>query len=52
MIRSAVGLVTATKLATSTAAIAEICTLPLTVDTDGGFGNALNVQRTVRMSSG
>jgi len=44
-----VGLVTATELASTTAAIAEICTLPLVVDMDTGFGNAVNTWRTVRV---
>ncbi|HSF96049.1 MAG TPA: isocitrate lyase/phosphoenolpyruvate mutase family protein [Thermohalobaculum sp.] len=44
-----VGLVTATELANTTAAIAEICTLPLVVDMDTGFGNAVNTHRTVRV---
>lgn len=44
-----VGLVTATELAGTTAAIAEICTLPLVVDMDTGFGNAVNAYRTVRV---
>jgi 2-methylisocitrate lyase-like PEP mutase family enzyme len=44
-----VGLVTATELAGTTAAIAEICALPLIVDMDTGFGNAVNTWRTVRV---
>lgn len=44
-----VGLVTMTELAATTAAIAEICTLPLIVDIDTGFGNAVNTHRTVRV---
>jgi 2-methylisocitrate lyase-like PEP mutase family enzyme len=44
-----VGLVTATELANTTAAIAEICSLPLIVDIDTGFGNAVNTHRTVRV---
>jgi 2-methylisocitrate lyase-like PEP mutase family enzyme len=44
-----VGLVTATELASTTAAIAEICTLPLVVDMDTGFGNAVNTYRTVKV---
>jgi len=44
-----VGLVTATELANTTAAIGEICTLPLVVDMDTGFGNAVNTYRTVRV---
>ncbi len=44
-----VGLVTMTELASTTAAIAEICTLPLIVDIDTGFGNAVNTYRTIRV---
>lgn len=44
-----VGLVTMTELASTTAAIAEICTLPLIVDMDTGFGNAVNTWRTIRV---
>jgi 2-methylisocitrate lyase-like PEP mutase family enzyme len=44
-----VGLVTMTELANTTAAIAEICALPLIVDIDTGFGNAVNTHRTVRV---
>ncbi len=36
------------EIAEHTAAIREVTTLPLIVDADTGFGNALNVQRTVR----
>jgi 2-methylisocitrate lyase-like PEP mutase family enzyme len=44
-----VGLVTMTELAGTVEAIAEICTLPLVVDIDTGFGNAVNTYRTVRV---
>lgn len=44
-----VGLVTMTELANTTAAIAEICSLPLIVDIDTGFGNAVNTYRTIRV---
>jgi 2-methylisocitrate lyase-like PEP mutase family enzyme len=44
-----IGLVTLSELAATTGAIAEICPLPLIVDIDTGFGNALNTQRTVRV---
>jgi 2-methylisocitrate lyase-like PEP mutase family enzyme len=44
-----IGLVTATEAADSLAAIRERSKLPLIVDIDTGFGNALNVQRTVRL---
>jgi 2-methylisocitrate lyase-like PEP mutase family enzyme len=43
-----IGLVTLTELANQVAAIAEAIELPLLVDADTGFGNALNVERTVR----
>ena len=42
------GLVTATEVAATVAAMRERVVLPLLVDMDTGFGNALNVQRTVR----
>lgn len=42
------GLMTATELADHVAAIFDAVTIPLVVDADTGFGNALNVQRTVR----
>ena len=42
------GLLTATELADHVAAMAEAVEVPLVVDADTGFGNALNVQRTVR----
>jgi 2-methylisocitrate lyase-like PEP mutase family enzyme len=44
-----IGLVTLTELAEVTEAISEICTLPLIVDIDTGFGNAVNTYRTVRV---
>jgi 2-methylisocitrate lyase-like PEP mutase family enzyme len=44
-----VGLVTMTELANTTAVIAEICSLPLIVDIDTGFGNAVNTYRTIRV---
>lgn len=44
-----IGLVTLTELAGTVSAIAEITDLPLVVDIDTGFGNAINAQRTVRM---
>lgn len=46
--RPDIGLVTATEVADTIAAICDRVTLPLIVDGDTGFGNALNVQRTVR----
>jgi 2-methylisocitrate lyase-like PEP mutase family enzyme len=47
-----IGLVTLTELAQATAAISAATALPLIVDADTGFGNALNVQRTVRLLAG
>ena len=44
-----IGLVTLTELAATTEAISEICPLPLIVDIDTGFGNAVNTYRTVRV---
>jgi 2-methylisocitrate lyase-like PEP mutase family enzyme len=44
-----IGLVSMTELADITARIRERVSLPLIVDADTGFGNALNVQRTVRV---
>jgi 2-methylisocitrate lyase-like PEP mutase family enzyme len=44
-----IGLVTLTELANQVAAIAEAIELPLLVDADTGFGNALNVERSVRV---
>lgn len=46
--RSDVGLVTATEVADTVANIADRVDLPLIVDADTGWGNALNTQRTVR----
>ncbi|MGH7124860.1 MAG: isocitrate lyase/PEP mutase family protein, partial [Stellaceae bacterium] len=43
-----IGLVTLTELARATSAIAGATTLPLIVDADTGFGNAINVAHTVR----
>jgi 2-methylisocitrate lyase-like PEP mutase family enzyme len=42
------GLVTASELAEHVAAISDVIDLPLVVDADTGFGNALNMRRTVR----
>ncbi len=44
-----IGLVTLSELAATTEAISEICALPLIVDIDTGFGNAVNTYRTVRV---
>ncbi|MBL8343894.1 MAG: isocitrate lyase/phosphoenolpyruvate mutase family protein [Rubrivivax sp.] len=46
--RSDVGLTTATEVADVLARITERVRVPVIVDADTGFGNALNVQRTVR----
>jgi 2-methylisocitrate lyase-like PEP mutase family enzyme len=43
-----IGLVTLTELRATVEAIADAVDLPLIVDADTGFGNALNVGRTVR----
>jgi 2-methylisocitrate lyase-like PEP mutase family enzyme len=43
------GLTTVTELAETAARIADVCSLPLIVDVDTGFGNALNVTRTVAL---
>ena len=46
--RSDIGLTTATEVAHTIAHITDRVALPLIVDADTGFGNALNTQRTVR----
>lgn len=46
--RPDIGLVTMSEVAETVAAIRDRITLPIIVDADTGFGNALNVQRTVR----
>jgi len=46
--RSDVGLTTATEVAQTLAHITERIQIPVIVDADTGFGNALNMQRTVR----
>jgi 2-methylisocitrate lyase-like PEP mutase family enzyme len=46
--RSDVGLTTYTEVADTLARICERVALPVIVDADTGFGNALNTQRTVR----
>jgi 2-methylisocitrate lyase-like PEP mutase family enzyme len=43
-----VGLLTMTEMADNAARIADASGLPLIVDADTGYGNALNVRRTVR----
>jgi 2-methylisocitrate lyase-like PEP mutase family enzyme len=47
--RPDIGLVTFSELADIVAAIHERVTIPLIVDMDTGFGNALNVQRSVKL---
>jgi 2-methylisocitrate lyase-like PEP mutase family enzyme len=44
-----IGLTTLTEIADTVAAIADVVALPMLVDADTGFGNALNMRRTVRM---
>jgi len=44
-----IGLLTLSELASHVAAIADAVAIPVVVDADTGFGNAINVQRTVRM---
>ncbi len=44
-----VGLITMTEMVDQVAAMAEGVSLPLIVDADTGFGNPVNVQRTVRL---
>jgi 2-methylisocitrate lyase-like PEP mutase family enzyme len=43
-----IGLVNMTEITEAAMRIGDICSLPLIVDIDTGFGNALNVYRTVR----
>jgi 2-methylisocitrate lyase-like PEP mutase family enzyme len=47
--RPDIGLTTLSEVADSVGNIRERVSLPLIVDGDNGFGNALNVQRTVRL---
>jgi 2-methylisocitrate lyase-like PEP mutase family enzyme len=47
--RSDIGLVTASEVADTLTNIRERVSLPIMVDADTGFGNALNVIRTVKM---
>jgi methylisocitrate lyase len=44
-----IGLLTATEFAAQAAVLARSTTLPLLCDADTGFGEALNVERTVRL---
>jgi len=46
--RSAIGLTTASEVAHTLARITDRVRVPVIVDADTGFGNALNTQRTVR----
>ena len=46
--RSDIGLTTATEVAQTLALITDRVAIPVIVDADTGFGNALNTQRTVR----
>ena len=46
--RSDIGLTTATEVAQTLAHITDRINIPVIVDADTGFGNALNTQRTVR----
>jgi 2-methylisocitrate lyase-like PEP mutase family enzyme len=46
--RSDIGLTTATEVASTLARITDRVRVPVIVDADTGFGNALNTQRTVR----
>ena len=46
--RSDIGLVSVSEVHDTLAAITDRISLPVIVDADTGFGNALNVQRTVR----
>lgn len=47
--RPDIGLVSMAEVADTVAAIRDRTSLPLIVDADNGFGNALNVQRTMRV---
>jgi 2-methylisocitrate lyase-like PEP mutase family enzyme len=47
--RPDVGLMTATQVADTIGRVADRVSIPLIVDADTGFGNALNVQHTVRL---
>ncbi|WP_321333861.1 isocitrate lyase/PEP mutase family protein [Breoghania sp.] len=46
--RSDIGLVSMSEVADTIALLRDRISLPIVVDADNGFGNALNVQRTVR----
>jgi 2-methylisocitrate lyase-like PEP mutase family enzyme len=47
--RPDIGLVSMSEVADTIAALRDRIALPIVVDADNGFGNALNVQRTVRV---
>jgi len=47
--RPDVGLVTATEMVSRIAAVAEAVQIPIIADGDTGYGNAINVMRTVKM---
>ncbi len=47
--RSDIGLVSMSEVADTIAVLRDRIALPIVVDADNGFGNALNVQRTVRV---
>lgn len=44
-----IGLLGLTEFAEETRRITQVCTLPLVCDADTGFGDALNVERTIRI---
>lgn len=44
-----IGLTTLTEVADAVAAISDVTSLPMLVDADTGFGNAVNMVRTVRL---
>ncbi len=43
------GLITSTELAETCARMADRVSIPILVDADSGFGNAVNLQRTIRL---
>ncbi|MEX3007762.1 oxaloacetate decarboxylase [Hoeflea sp. TYP-13] len=47
--RPDIGLVSMSEVADTIAAVCDRISIPIVVDADNGFGNALNVQRTVRV---
>ena len=47
--RPDIGLVSSTEVADTIAVLRDRISVPIIADADNGFGNALNVQRTVRM---